>query len=110
MILFRSRWVRSWVWWKYFSDYFPVRVVKTAELSPDKNYLFATFPHGVLCSGAFCAFASDHDDFERQFPNLSVKVLTLVSHFNTPFIRELVMLMGMYTYTYLGLLSIDRST
>lgn len=34
--------------WKYFADFFPIKLVKTAELSPDKNYIFGT----VLAVGA----------------------------------------------------------
>lgn len=43
-----SQWVRNWSWWQYYANYFPVSLVKTAELPADRNYLFATFPHGIL--------------------------------------------------------------
>lgn len=46
--------VRS-IWWfrklklfDYFLDYFPMKLVKTAELRPDRNYVVASFPHGVM--------------------------------------------------------------
>lgn len=43
-----SQWFRSLLLWKFFADYFPVDLVKTTELRPDRNYLFALFPHGIL--------------------------------------------------------------
>lgn len=37
--------------WKYHRDYFPVSLVKTAELPPDKNYLLCSYPHGIIGTG-----------------------------------------------------------
>jgi len=31
-----------------YRDYFPVELVKTAELPANKNYILASFPHGIL--------------------------------------------------------------
>jgi 2-acylglycerol O-acyltransferase 2 len=45
-------WVRRAVWWRYMRDYFPVRLVKTAELSAERHYIFGYHPHGILR----CAF------------------------------------------------------
>lgn len=44
----RFKWIRNWTVWKYFVDYFPAELVRTVELSPNTNYLFAIFPHGIL--------------------------------------------------------------
>lgn len=33
---------------KHLRDYFPVELIKTADLTPDRNYLFASFPHGII--------------------------------------------------------------
>lgn len=43
-----SEWVRNWVIWKYFVNYFPVDLVKTVDLPADRHYLFAVFPHGII--------------------------------------------------------------
>ena len=32
--------------------YYPVELVKTAELDPKKNHLISCHPHGILCFGA----------------------------------------------------------
>lgn len=41
-------WVRNWSIWKHFSNYFPVDVIKTADLPNDRNYLICISPHGLL--------------------------------------------------------------
>nr|XP_057924094.1 2-acylglycerol O-acyltransferase 1 isoform X3 [Doryrhamphus excisus] len=46
----RSHWVRSWSIWEYFRDYFPVKLVKTVDLDPKKNYIFGFHPHGLVSS------------------------------------------------------------
>ena len=39
---------------KYFANYFPVKLIKTADIDAGKgNYLFGSHPHGVLCSGMY---------------------------------------------------------
>lgn len=86
----RSEWMRNWVWWEYYRDYFPARLVKTADLPATSNYLFCVYPHGILSSGAFCSFASNATNFRGVFPGLVSDVLTLSSHFWMPFSRELM--------------------
>uniref|UniRef100_A0A8C8DMX4 Uncharacterized protein n=1 Tax=Oryzias sinensis TaxID=183150 RepID=A0A8C8DMX4_9TELE len=42
----RSQWVRSWAVWGHFRDYFPLKLIKTVDLDPTKNYIFGFHPHG----------------------------------------------------------------
>ncbi|XP_061816410.1 2-acylglycerol O-acyltransferase 2-A isoform X1 [Nerophis lumbriciformis] len=46
----RSQWARSWSVWEHFRDYFPVKLVKTVDLDPNKNYIFGFHPHGLVSS------------------------------------------------------------
>lgn len=66
----RVTWVRNWIWWKYFRDYFPIELKKLpgVELDPQKNYLFCAFPHGILPAGAFNAFCTDVGGVTELFP------------------------------------------
>lgn len=41
-------WWRELFWWKLYQSYFPAKLHKTVDLDPNRNYLFAAFPHGVL--------------------------------------------------------------
>ncbi|MFH4984660.1 hypothetical protein AB6A40_011369 [Gnathostoma spinigerum] len=34
-----SSWLRGWKVWKYYANYFPIKLVKTADLSPEHNYI-----------------------------------------------------------------------
>ena len=51
--------------WKYAASFYPAKIVKTAELDPDGNYIFAAHPHGIFCSSLFLAFATEGMDFSK---------------------------------------------
>ncbi|XP_069776016.1 2-acylglycerol O-acyltransferase 1 isoform X2 [Narcine bancroftii] len=91
----RSAWVRSWAVWRYFRDYFPITLVKTAELDPKHNYLFGFHPHGVLVAGAFGNFCTEATGFSQLFPGLTPYLLMLPFWFRMPFFREYIMSGGL---------------
>jgi 2-acylglycerol O-acyltransferase 2 len=39
------RWYRSSALWRYLADYFPITLVKTADLPPHKNYIIGFVLH-----------------------------------------------------------------
>ncbi|XP_076343975.1 2-acylglycerol O-acyltransferase 2-like isoform X1 [Tachypleus tridentatus] len=88
------KWVRNWRIWKYFRDYFPIRLIKTAELDPNKNYILGYHPHGIMCAGAFCNFATEGTNFSEVFPQIKPHLLTLEGQFLFPFHRELFLCSG----------------
>ncbi|XP_031338064.1 2-acylglycerol O-acyltransferase 2-A-like isoform X2 [Photinus pyralis] len=92
----RVEWVRSWTWWKYLKEYFPLNLerVPWVELDPKRNYLFCCFPHGMLPTGAFSAFGTNVGGFHDLFPTHKPYVLTLSQHFYMPFFRELAYALG----------------
>jgi len=53
------KWVRNWPLWRHFCNFFPIKIVKTAELDPKQNYLLGSHPHGILCTGAVGAFGTE---------------------------------------------------
>uniref|UniRef100_A0A8C5RV22 Acyltransferase n=1 Tax=Laticauda laticaudata TaxID=8630 RepID=A0A8C5RV22_LATLA len=87
----RCAWVRGWAVWRYFRDYFPITLVKTAELDPSHNYLFGFHPHGVLVAGAFGNFCTEATGFSRLFPGLTPHLLMLPFWFKVPFFRDYLM-------------------
>lgn len=92
----RITYCRNLIFWKYFKDFFPLKIVKTCDLPPTTNYLFCAFPHGLLPAGIFGHFATEVTDFPNLFPGLKTHVATLNMHFNTPITRELLSGLGMY--------------
>lgn len=86
--------VRSWTIWRKFCEYFPIKLVKTVDLDPARNYLLCSFPHGILATGSFGAFATDHLGFKQKYPGIAPKMVTLDQHFHMPFFRELVYSFG----------------
>ncbi|XP_074484508.1 2-acylglycerol O-acyltransferase 2-A isoform X1 [Sebastes fasciatus] len=91
----RSQWVRSCRLWDYFRDYFPMTLVKTADLDPKKNYIFGFHPHGVLVAGAFGNFCTEATGFSRLFPGLTSHLLMLPFWFRVPLFRDYIMCGGL---------------
>lgn len=90
-----SIWFRSLAIWRYFAAYFPVDLVRTVELRPDRNYMFALFPHGVISYGAFANFNFENERWNKLFPGMRSKLMTLGYHFRVPLMREGFLAWGM---------------
>ena len=65
--------------WKYFCDYFPIKLIKTNELDPNYNYIFGYHPHGIISSGCFGSFGTEGAGFSELFPGIVPHILTLES-------------------------------
>lgn len=81
-------------WWKYFCEFFPVTLIKSADLDPTKNYIFGYHPHGIMGLGAIGSFGSEATGFSAKFPGITPHLLTLKMNFKFPFIRDLIMASG----------------
>uniref|UniRef100_H3CGV9 Acyltransferase n=1 Tax=Tetraodon nigroviridis TaxID=99883 RepID=H3CGV9_TETNG len=90
----RCQWVRTWRLWDFFRDYFPLRLVKTVDLDPEKNYIFGFHPHGVLVAG-FGNFCTEATGFSRLFPGLRPHLLMLPFWFRVPLFRDYIMCGGL---------------
>ncbi|XP_024121882.1 diacylglycerol O-acyltransferase 2 [Oryzias melastigma] len=87
----RSSWVRNWTVWRYFRDYFPVKLIKTHDLLPSRNYIFGYHPHGIFCFGAFCNFGTEATGFSKKFPGIKPSLATLAGNFRLPVLRDYLM-------------------
>lgn len=90
----RSNYVRHARVFDYLRDFFPVRLVKTTDLDPKKNYIFAYHPHGVFAVGCFANFATEATGFSQTFPGVTVWCMTFPFVFAAPLVREFLMLLG----------------
>uniref|UniRef100_A0AC35U1M6 Acyltransferase n=1 Tax=Rhabditophanes sp. KR3021 TaxID=114890 RepID=A0AC35U1M6_9BILA len=88
------KWFRNLWIWRYMANYFPVKVIKTAELPSDKNYIVGCHPHGILSISHFCNFGTNATRFEEIFPGIKPQLVTLSGQFMLPFRRELVIWAG----------------
>ena len=94
----RSKWVRNWKIWQFFRDYFPVRLIKTEDLNPEKNYLLIYHPHGITASGAFINFCTESTGFSKLFPGIRSTLLVLRYQFMFPLCREYAMALGNFYF------------
>ncbi|XP_023197571.1 2-acylglycerol O-acyltransferase 2 [Xiphophorus maculatus] len=81
--------------WGYMRDYFPIKLVKTADLDPRHNYILGFHPHGVLVAGAFTNFCTYATGFPQLFPGLTSYLLMLPLWFRAPFFRDYIMCAGL---------------
>ncbi|XP_071512283.1 2-acylglycerol O-acyltransferase 1-like isoform X1 [Panulirus ornatus] len=95
----RFEWLRRWCLWKHYRDFFPVHLIKTADLDPSKNYIMGYHPHGILSAGAFCHFSTEGSDFSKTFPGFTPYLLVLEGHFLLPFYRDFFMGTGAVSAT-----------
>uniref|UniRef100_A0A0N5B1F8 Acyltransferase n=1 Tax=Syphacia muris TaxID=451379 RepID=A0A0N5B1F8_9BILA len=85
---------RKWRLYKLIQSYFPIKLIKTAELSPEHNYLIGTHPHGVLAFGPFISLCTDAAGFDKFFPGIECTIATLKGMFWFPIRREQVLMMS----------------
>lgn len=71
-----------------------MKLIKTTDLDPNKNYIFGISPHGVMSFSAFCNFATEGTKFSEKFPGITPHLLTLNAQFSAPLMRELFMQSG----------------
>lgn len=104
----RSEWVRKWQMWKNYAAYFPINLVKEKDFDPKFNYIVGSHPHGILCSGAFCNFATEGTNVSKVFPNIQFSLTTLSAQFVLPFYREFFLSSGAITASRKGISHVLR--
>lgn len=90
----RFEWVRNLTLWRHLRDYYPIKLVKTAELPPDRNYVLGAHPHGIMCVGAFCNFSTEVNSFSKEFPGIQSSPAGLATLFHLPVYRDYLMSYG----------------
>eukprot|EP00057_Strongylocentrotus_purpuratus_P009082 XP_011663556.1 PREDICTED: 2-acylglycerol O-acyltransferase 1 [Strongylocentrotus purpuratus] len=90
-----SNWIRRWRIWVHMRNYFPINLIKTADLDPKNNYMMGSHPHGVMSMGSVVSFGSEACGFSEKFPGMRPALLTLGGWFYFPLVRDYVMSSGM---------------
>ncbi|CAG2173255.1 unnamed protein product, partial [Oppiella nova] len=91
---------RSWKWYRrlsifrHFASYFPLKLVKTHDLNPDKNYIFACHPHGIIALSHIYHFTSNSPSFQQLFNGFTVRMCGLMWNFWFPLCRDSLMAIG----------------
>ncbi|XP_027704074.1 2-acylglycerol O-acyltransferase 2 [Vombatus ursinus] len=93
----QSQTIKQWRVWKYLADYFPISLIKTAELDPTQNYIAGFHPHGVLAAGAFTNFCTEGTSFSSVFPGIRSHLMMLTLWFRIPLFRDYIMTGGLVT-------------
>ncbi|XP_040271081.1 diacylglycerol O-acyltransferase 2-like [Bufo bufo] len=91
----RVEWIRRWTVWKHFRDYFPIKLVQSAALSPDRNYVLGCHPHGIFATSSFCNFGTEATGFSQMFPGVRPWLAILAGLFRLPVYRDYCMSAGL---------------
>lgn len=84
---------------KYMSNYFPITLVKTSELDPQKNYIFGYHPHGMFTEGASLALNTEACGFSEKFPGIIPHVSVHSSLLMAWLYRDVLMSLGVIDVT-----------
>ncbi|PFX11450.1 Diacylglycerol O-acyltransferase 2 [Stylophora pistillata] len=75
-------------------DYYPITLVKTSDLDPQKNYIFGYHPHGVFTEGASIGLNTEACGFSEKFPGI-IPHLSVTSVILKPLLyRDVLMSLG----------------
>lgn len=80
--------------WAYYRDYFPIELVKTAELPANKNYIFCAYPHGIISAATFLNFQSNANNFDKLFPGIDPHIVVLNANFRVPIAKDIYLACG----------------
>jgi len=105
----RIQWLRNSVIWRLWTGYFPMTLVKTQDLPPDRRYVFGYHPHGIIGVGAIGSFATEATGFSKLFPGLRPHLLTFTTNFRLPIYRDILMALGICSVSYKSCQHILRS-
>ncbi|KXN67832.1 diacylglycerol acyltransferase [Conidiobolus coronatus NRRL 28638] len=75
-------------------NYFSMKLIRTVELNPSENYIFAYHPHGIIGYGAQAYFNEENPEFISKFPGIDLKTVTLNVNFKWPLFRDLILGLG----------------
>jgi len=92
---FLRGYIRNLSLWKYYCQYFPIRLIKTVDLDPAQNYIFGSHPHGLLASGCFGGLGTNGANADSIFKGFKIHLHTLAMNFWFPATRELILSLGM---------------
>ncbi|XP_068926973.1 2-acylglycerol O-acyltransferase 2-like isoform X2 [Petaurus breviceps papuanus] len=91
----QTKTMKQWRVWNYLADYFPISLVKTAELDPTQNYIAGFHPHGVLSVGAFTNFCTEGTNFSSMFAGIRSHLMMLTFWLQLPVFRDIIMRVGL---------------
>ncbi|KAJ9070527.1 diacylglycerol O-acyltransferase 1 [Entomophthora muscae] len=89
-----SQWFRGLSFWRILGEYFPAKLHKEAELSPENSYIIGYHPHGMYTTGALISFGTEGLGISKIFPGVSIHLLTLDLMHRIPFYREILSFLG----------------
>lgn len=80
--------------WKYFCEYFFIRLVKIVDLDFEGNYIFGYYFYGIIGFGVFGNFCGEVIGFLVNFLGIYLYLLMFLVNFRFFFSRDYCMVFG----------------
>ncbi|KAK7194558.1 diacylglycerol acyltransferase [Novymonas esmeraldas] len=84
--------------WRYYRDYFPIRLVVPKPVrrrfDKERNYFFVYHPHGIHTFGALVNFGLDMNDVSKTLEGITIHLQTLGINLFVPLWRQMAIWMG----------------
>jgi hypothetical protein len=75
-------------------DYFDMKIIKTSDIPPIKNYIFGYHPHGIAPFGLCSGLNSNSCGFDDLFPGIKLNLKGHDYILRYPFLREFCLYFG----------------
>jgi hypothetical protein len=75
-------------------DYFDMKIIKTSDIPPIKNYIFSYHPHGIIPYGLCSGLNSNSCGFDDLFPGIKLNIKGHGYTLSYPFLREFCLYFG----------------
>ncbi|KAG5503316.1 hypothetical protein GH5_04384 [Leishmania sp. Ghana 2012 LV757] len=89
----KSVWFTRLFLWRYYGDYFPIRLVIAEPVRrrfhKERNYFFVYHPHGIHSFGAIVNFGLDQNDLPKMLSGITIHLQTLAINLYVPIWRQL---------------------
>ncbi|KXN66471.1 diacylglycerol acyltransferase [Conidiobolus coronatus NRRL 28638] len=77
-----------------FKEYFDMKIIKTSDILPTKNYIFAYHPHGIVPYGMFSAMNSNCCGFDELYPGIKLNLKVGAVNLGLPLLKEIGLYFG----------------
>lgn len=90
----RIKIVRGNGFWRCACDYFPIKLLKTVDLSPTKSYMYICIAHGIYSLGIMVALLPETSYFNELFASLEIRATVLDQLVTISFFRQWLYING----------------
>ncbi|KAK7580555.1 hypothetical protein V9T40_001184 [Parthenolecanium corni] len=90
----KSKWLCNLKVFNSLRDYFPINLIKTADLPEGRNYILAHYPHSMIPFNILPNFLNNCYKGAYNFPGIEMQYVTSDMIFIIPIVRDFILALG----------------